>query len=201
MVIFKDTKTIQMRSILVAVNVFLFTLAGSAQLTITKADGGSVVTKLGMGIKINDGSSLHREYITINDANCPVQLNDVGIETSYASSYSFRPIGGIEAKDSIVAYEVDHVLYNIFGEHMKSLSDKEVTDIIGKKNFSKYSSWYASENDVSEYLICVSYAENVRTKSGVIWHYSYKAIKEQLDTLKIAFEEGYAPKKDPDKKN
>ena len=171
-----------------------------SQLTVDKKEGGSVVTKLGMGIKVNDGSSLKREYTTINDSNCPVQLTDVGIETSYgSSSYSFRPIGNLTVKEPIVAYEVVHLIYNVFGEHMKSLSNTEITDIDGKKDFSKYSSWYASENNVSEYLICVSYVSNVRTKSGKLWHYNFKALKDQLSKLEITFEEGYVPKKDGEK--
>ena len=177
--------------------ILFYSFQSFSQLTVSKKEGSSVVTKLSMGIKVNDGSSLKREYTTINDSNCPVQLNDVGIETSYgSSSYSFRPTGNLTAKEPIVAYEVVHLIYNVFGEHMKSLSNTEITDIDGQKDFSKYSSWYASENNVSEYLICVSYVSNVRTKSGKLWHYNFKVLKDQLNKLEIAFEEGYVPKKD-----
>lgn len=177
--------------------ILFFTLPVFSQLTVDKKEGSSVVTKLGMGIKVNDGSSLKREYITINDPNCPIQLNDVGVETIYgSSSYSFRPIGNLITKEPIVAYEVVHLIYNVFGEHMKSLSNTEIIDVDGKKEFSKYASWYASENNVSEYLICVSYISNVRTKSGKLWHYDFKALKDQLGKLEIIFEEGYVPKKD-----
>ena len=170
-----------------------------SQLTVSKKEGSSVVTKLGMGIKVNDGSSLKREQTTINDPNCPIQLSDVGVETSYASSYSFKPTGSLTTKEPIVAYEVIHLIYNIFGEHIKTLSNTEVIDIDGQKDFPKYSSWYASESNVREYLICVSYVSNVRTKTGKIWHYNFKVLKEQLDKLEISFEEGYVPKKDNDK--
>jgi len=180
--------------------ILFYSFQSFSQLTVAKKEGSSVVTKLGMGIKVNDGSSLKREYTTINDPNCPIQLNDVGIETSYgSSSYSFKPIGNLTTKEPIVAYEVVHLIYNVFGEHMKSLSNTEITDIDGQKDFSKYSSWYASENNVSEYLICVSYVSNVRTKSGKLWHYNFKALKDQLNKLEITFEEGYVPKKDGEK--
>lgn len=170
-----------------------------SQLTVTKKEGGSVVTNLGMGIKLNDGSSLKREYTTINDPNCPIQLNDVGIETSYGSRYFFRPIGNLTTKEPIVAYEIVHLIYNVFGEHIKSLSNTAIADIDGQKDYSKYSSWYASENNVSEYLICISYVSNVRTKGGKIWHYNFKELKDQLNKLEITFEEGYLPKKDSEK--
>jgi hypothetical protein len=170
-----------------------------SQLSVEKKEGSSVVTKLSMNIKVNDGSTLKREYITINDSNSPIQLQSVGVETSYSSSYSFKPIGSMTAKEPIVAYEVVHQIYNVFGEHMKSLSNTEIIDFESQKEFSKYSSWYASENNVSEYLICVSYVSNVRTKAGKLWHYNFKALKEQLNKLEIVFEEGFEPKKDSEK--
>ncbi|HMH33415.1 MAG TPA: hypothetical protein VK543_10315 [Puia sp.] len=184
---------------LITICLFYF-ITSFSQVSVTKKDGSSVVTKLGMGIKVNEGSSLFRQQITINDANCPLQLSDIGVETSYSSStYSFKPTGNFTAKEPIVAFEVVHLIYNVFGEHMKTLSNTEITDIDGKKDFSKWSSWYASENNVSEYFICVSYVANVRTKSGTLWHYNFKALKEQLSKLEIAFEEGYLPKKDSEK--
>ncbi len=177
-----------------------FTHRGFTQLTVTKSDGGTVITKLSMGIKVNEGSSLKREFITINATGCPMQLGDIGVTTIYNDpGYRYKPTGNFGTTEAIVAYEVHHVLYNVFGEHMTTLSNEEITDIEGRKEFGRYSSWYASENDISEYLVCVSYVANVRTKTGVIWRYSYKDIKAQLDKLKITFEEGYTPKKDKDK--
>ena len=178
----------------------LYSIISFSQLTVSKKEGSSVVTKLGLGIKVNDGSSLKREQTTINDASCPIQLNDVGIETSYSGErYSFKSTGGLTTKEPIVAYEIIHLIYNVFGEHMTTLSNTQIIDIDGQKEFSKSASWYASGNNVSEYLICVSYVSNVRTKSGMLWHDNYKALKDQLDKLEIAFEEGYLPKKDIEK--
>ena len=175
----------------------LFSLLSFAQIQVGKKDGGSVVTKLGLGVKVNDGSSLNREYVILNDANCPVQLTDAGIETSYGErSYAFKPIGTLSVKEPIAAFEVNFVLYDVFGEHIKTLSGKEITDVGSNANLSKIGSWYATENQVSEYLICVGYVAKVRTQKGTIWSYDYKAIKEQLEKLKIAFEESYKPKKD-----
>lgn len=189
-----------MKKIILIISILFYSFQSFSQLIVDKKEGSSVVTKLTMGIKVNDGSTLKREYTTINDTNCPIQMVDVGIETSYAASrYEFKPIGLLKSKEPIVAYEVVHLIYNVFGEHMKSLSNTEIIDFEGQKDFSKYSSWYASENNVTEYLICVSYVSNVRTKSGKIWHYNFKALKEQLNKLEIVFEEGFVPKKDVDK--
>ena len=189
-----------MKQLLVLIAFQILSFTGFCQLTLTKTDGGSVVTKLEGSLKVNDGSSLRRDYITINDPTCPLQLNTIGVETSYRDpGYVFKPSGTFQVTEPIVAYEVHHVLYDVFGEHMKTLSNQEVIDVEGKGTFSVYSTWYASEDNVEGYLICVSYVANVRTKSGKIWRYSYRDIKGQLDKLKIVFEEGYAPKKNSDK--
>ena len=189
-----------MKELLIFSFLTFYSFSAFSQLSVSKKDGGTVITKLGMGVKVNEGSSLLRDYITINDENCPVQLNDVGIETTYFSSrYSFKPSGDLMAKEPIAAYEVIHLIYNVFGEHMKTLSNKEIKDIEGKKEFSKYTSWYASENNVSAYLICVSYVSNVRTKDGKLWKNNFQSLKDQLNKLEISFEEEYLPKKDIEK--
>jgi hypothetical protein len=187
------------KSILIT-SILFYSFQSFSQLKIDKKEGSSVVIKLSTGIKVNDGSTLKKEYIIINDTNCPIQMVDVGIETSYAASeFSFNPIGLLKSKEPIVAYEVVHLIYNVFGEHMESLSNTEIIDFEGEKNFSRYSSWYASENNVGEYLICISYVSNVRTKSGKIWHYNFKALKEQLNKIEFTFEEGFVPKKNVEK--
>lgn len=171
-----------------------------AQISVVTTDGSSVVTDLGYGIKVNKGSTLLRQSVTLNDAEAPIQLNKVSIETSYADhGYLFKPKGDFTVKEPIVAYEIHHVIYNVFGEHMKTLSNTQISDIEGLQVISPSSSWNASENNVREYFICISYVANARTKSGQIWHYNFPAIKEQLNKLKITFEEAYLPKKDSEK--
>lgn len=172
--------------------------AAQSQITVVKKDGGSIVTKLGLGIKVNGNSSLNREFIILNDGSCPAQLTDAGIETGYGSSqYAFKAVGSINTKEDLTAFGVHHVLYDIFGDHIKTLANTEIADFNSTVNLSKTGTWYASEHNVSEYLICVSYVANIRKKDGTVWHYNSKSIKEQLEKLKIAFEESYLPQKDP----
>jgi hypothetical protein len=173
----------------------LLSLVAHSQITVVKSEGNSVVTELGYGIKVNDGSTLKRERYTINDVNCPIQLHDIGVETIYSDrSYSFKPSGKFSITEPIVAYEIHHLIYNVFGEYIKTLSNQEVKDIDNDRELRKLSSWYASENNVREYFICVSYVANVRTKTNKLWHFNYLAIKEQLQKVKIDFEEDYIPK-------
>lgn len=176
--------------LLVVLNVVAF-----GQIQVVKTDGGSVVTKLGINFSLNTGSSLKRSWIILNDTNSPLQLDQVGINSAHSDSeYRFRAKGNLVAREPITGYKIHHVLYDIFGDHIKTLNDTEVSDFAGTKELNKYASWYASENQVSEYLVCVSFVTTVRTLKGVIWHCDFKAIKEQLNEIEVKYEEeAYAP--------
>jgi hypothetical protein len=167
----------------------------NAQISTNKMDGGSVVTKLDTGLKVNENSTLSRQWIILNEVNCPVQLGNVGIQALYADSqYNFIPVGNISLTVPIVAFEIVHVLYNVFGEYITTLSNTKISDMNGNISLEKYRLWYANENHISEYFICVSYVQNVRTSKGIIWHCNFKDMKEHLEKEQIKFEEEYALK-------
>jgi hypothetical protein len=178
----------------------LFNSILNAQVTTSKVDGGSVITNLSMGIKVNGKSTLTREWVILNDAKCPLQLsNDVGIKVTYsAGGYNLSLSGIITPLEPIVAYEIHHVLYNVFGEHIKTLSGIDVKDLSSLSTLN--GSWYANENQVTEYLICVSYVAAVRTQSGVLWKYDFQIIQQELKKLQISYEESYKPKSKADDK-
>ncbi|MCB2197648.1 MAG: hypothetical protein KQH79_17445 [Bacteroidetes bacterium] len=171
-----------------------------AQISITKFNGGSVTTKLGMGISVNSDSHLERDWFIINDEECPIKLNNnVGIKTSYYNSrYSLKQSGNITTKQPISAYEIHYVLYDVFGEHLKTLRSVEVAYTNGFTEISKYGSWYANENQISEYLTCIAYVAKVRTASGEIWHFNVQSIKEELNKIEIEYNESYKPNIDED---
>jgi hypothetical protein len=86
------------------------------------------------------------------------------------------------------------VLYDVFGGHIKSLNNLDISDMSGTIDLKKSSgAWYATENQISEYLSCVSYVAAVRTTTGVIWRFKPELIKQELSKIQIAYEEGYNP--------
>ena len=195
------------KSILLIFLSSIITISVFSQVTVIKSEGNPEIKKQAF-IKnwVNVGSTIKKENIIINDAECPIQLNNVTVVTEYSPSssgsyYGFKPIGSIVTNQPIVAYEVFHIIYDVFGDYVTTLSNLEVTDIDGQKNFSEDLGWLTSKINLRTYFSCVSYVANVRTKSGIVWHYNFSAIKEQLDILKISFEEGYIPKYDTYKQN
>lgn len=189
-----------MKKLIIVICYLILTKSANSQISTVKLNGGSVVTKLGYGISVNDNSTLTRDWVILNDATCPVQLNGVGVNVLYSENrYSFKPEGDLNISEPITAYEIHHVLYDVFGGHIKTLSNFEVQDLSQTSKFDKYSSWYASENQVSEYFICVSYVAKIRTQKGVIWRYNPLEIKSELKKIQLNYEEGFAPSSNNDK--
>jgi hypothetical protein len=114
-------------------------------------------------------------------AVCPVQLtNPVGVNTNYLKSdYRFTPSGNIETSEPITVYAVLHVLYNVFGEYLVTLSNMDIADIDGTSVINNEDSWFATSNQIHEYFKCVSFVVIVRTKGSAIWNYKPLAIADE----------------------
>jgi len=156
-------------------------------------DGCSVVTELGYGIKINKNSSLRRTLVVINDPNCPVQLDAAGINTEYSDrSYSYRPTGTAKATENLSAIEIRYLLFDMFGNHIKTLSGTEVADVASGASIQlkEIGSWRAWEIEVSKLLTIVSFVGNARTANGRVWKYREKPISEELNKIRLSVTSG-----------
>lgn len=163
--------------------------AEAAELSITRTDGGSNVTVLSSNIKVNSRSSLRKEWIVINDPDSPLQIDkETGIETAYDDRrYELVPKGKVKAEDDVSAYRIVFVLFDVFGDRMKSLGSVDVMDMAKGKEygFSPYGAWYANENDVEELLVSVAYISRVRRKAGGVWEADLQRIQKALDEIGI----------------
>jgi hypothetical protein len=165
------------------------------RLTVLQLSGGSNVTNLGYGIMLNKGSSLQRQWYVVNDPSSAMQLTMAGINTTYHSSsiggdYNYVPSGTGTFQEPVAAFEVRFLLFDVWGEHMKTLSDTEVADLKDQIELSKTGSWRAwSENEVSELLTVVSFVARVRKPDGTVWQYDTKALLEQVDKIKVRLTE------------
>lgn len=143
------------------------------KISILRGDGGSITTPLGHGIAVAKGSSLRREWITINDERLPVRFDAVtGISTVYASErysgrYEYRTKLKLVAREPISAIQVRYLTFDVWGEHVRTLSFEEVEDISTgpTKEFSGVWNVY-SENDVERHYASIAYIARVRMKTG-----------------------------------
>ena len=142
------------------------------------ADGGSVA-------EINEGSSLRYSWITLNDADAPIQIEKAGIvEANYLERFFSR--GSLVSSLPITAFEIRFVLYDVFGSHIKTLSATEVTDIAtGEKfDFSGWG-WNIYGNEAYEMFTVVAFLSKARTADGKVWRYDEDAIAEELLKIQV----------------
>ncbi len=175
-------------------------------ITLEKADGGSVVTNLGMGIAVNKSSTLTRRWFTLNDNSCPVSLEGTGVKSIYKSersgSYSFVPVGTARAQKAIRAVDIVFAIFDVWGDRMRNLGFTQIIDIPGGGTVPFEGSWYASETDVSEFYTSVSFVDRVMLSDGSIWRAERKAIAAKLSEVQIRVSEAgleREPPKEPKK--
>ena len=170
-------------------------------LLVDHSDGGPVVTELGYGIAVNKGSTLHRDWISVNDPSCPVQIL-LGVQPNYVKSksgYQFVLKGDGKPSQPITAVRVISVLFDVWGNHMQNLADTEISDKPADAFFSLPGTWYASENDVSEFLTSVTYVRYVRTADGKIWSANLAAISKKLAEIQFKISELNLESSQPEK--
>jgi hypothetical protein len=166
----------------------------SRGLVLHHADGGSVVTDLAFGISVNKGSALKRRWFVIQDPTSPISLGDVGIKSVYKNSeysgeYHFVSAGDTKTKSAVSAYEILYVLFDVWGERMRVLASTDLVDLPEGVPIKQEGTWYASENDVSEYFTSVAYVDKVMMADGRIWRADRKAIMEKLADVELRVNE------------
>jgi hypothetical protein len=155
------------------------------EVTFTRGTGGSVVTTLGYGIRLNPGSSLEREWIAAHDTRLPVDLKGTtGVRTVYvdggrysSGEYQYRSSITIAPTDSLAAIEVRFILFDVWGEHTKTLSMTEIVDIPGGEEVTFTPQWRLwSENEAEEFYASLGYIARVRLRSGKVFEADYDPI-------------------------
>ena len=171
-----------------------------AKVTTTKADGGSNVVELSSSIKLNKNSTLHREWIAINDDQMPVSFKGTpGVLMIYDSGskyssggYRYKATYEIVATADIAAIEIRFITFDVFGEKMRNLSTTYIGDIKKGTTYSDTSQWTcSSENDAECYLSSIAYIAQVRTADGKVYYYDANAIVDEIlkFTSKFSVEE------------
>lgn len=160
--------------------------------TTTRGSGGSIQTPLGYNIILNQGSSLEREWLTVHDPASPLALpGTIGIKTTYVSersvgTYEYAAIFAAEASEPIVAFEIRFLLFDVWGNHLTTLSMTEIVDFVGPKEMSGTWKVY-SENEVSKYYASIAFVARARTKGGRVFEANLAPVLEEARKLSRKF--------------
>lgn len=164
--------------------------------TVDTIDGASVVGRPGYSgfmFRVDTASSLFRSWLVVNDKSCPAALSGSGIIIRGSRGKSvLTPTGTISASEPIAAYEVRYVLFDVFGEHMRTIFGTRVTDVPADtpSALKNIGAWQGTSNEGVQMLTVVSFIAKVRTASGKVWNYDEKAIAGELGKVIPGVDEG-----------
>lgn len=164
------------------------TLAAVAHADIqrTVKDGGSIASER-YTTPLNEGSTLSRSLVTLDDTDCPVALVDAGVVIDDDLLW-FGAVGSVHPRVPISAFEVRFVLLDVFGDRLATFSEVRVKDLDAEAGtfLELQESWKASWSNVRHLLTVVSFVANVRTQDGVVWRYDDQAVAESLLEIDVA---------------
>jgi hypothetical protein len=162
--------------------------ASTRPVTVTREAGGSVRTQLGFNITLNKNSSLSREWIAIHDSFLPADFPITpGVGTIYdgagtlrSGEYNYRSSVILEVKEPVAAVEIRFLLFDVWGEHTRTLSATFVEDFEpgGSKSFIPKWNLY-SENEASQFYASIAFVARVRTQSGKTFVADYGAVMQE----------------------
>lgn len=148
-------------------------LAQVSPILVTKEKGGSVKTELSSTISVNDKSSLEREFIFVHDSSLPADVvGTPGIRTTFVpdrarGSYEYRSQVVVKPNEAITAVECRFIVFDIWGNHVRTLNMTEVEDIPAGQLRVFTPSWNVfSENEVGAHYASLGYVSRVRTATG-----------------------------------
>lgn len=162
------------------VTVLITCAATSADADTLRGTGGSMNFDLGYGIQINEGSSLQREWVIVNDDRLPASLTSFEVDTRldernwiYDINYDFELTEGIQA------IEVRFIPFDIWGESNRTLSTTDIQDIAaGEKSLE--GQWrIISENDAVQHYAMLGYVAQVKLTSGKILRADVDSVVEE----------------------
>ena len=169
---------------------------GTLKSTVTKGSGGSIQTPLDKEIIVNKESSLVREWVTIQDVRLPVKFKEtVGVTSyyssgstysSYSKGYRYQTNYSIEIKEPIAAIEVRFLLFDLWGNHTRTLSQTEVADMKELKKLSGRWDVY-SETEVSVFYASIAYIARVRMMDGRVIEGETATVVEEAKKISKKF--------------
>jgi hypothetical protein len=163
--------------LLIGLQCLVMTVGVAQQITtgtasVTKADGGPMTIDLG-NRKVNEGSKLARQWVTIHDKIFPVDIvNTAGITlTPYVRDFRYAAKYEVEVTEPIVAIQVCFVLFNVWGEKIQSLSHMAIVDL-PRGRHELNADWVVENDTPTEYFASICYVARVRTQAGKILYFN-----------------------------
>lgn len=143
-------------------------LMQAARAETIQLDGRPMSFDIGYGIKVNEGSSLMRQAVIVQDKRLPVRLTEFSVSTTLKDRNWQYNIGyQFELDVDAVAVEVRFVPFDIWGEKNTSLSTTVIKDF-APAVIRQSAAWRLSETDAVHHFAMIGYVAQVKLASGEI---------------------------------
>jgi len=194
--------------LVIVIFIIILTSLAHGQKRVTRSSGGSIKTKLAYGIVLNNESTLEREWITIHNSLLPADfIGTVGIITIYelgegysSGEYIYKANYIINAQEALSAIEVRFLTFDVWGNHIRTLSSTDIVDLPAGRKHVFDAKWPVySENEVSQFYASIAYIAQVITAGGRIIKTNPNIIIEEARKFSSKFTEGDL-EPNPDKK-
>jgi hypothetical protein len=138
------------------------------------------------GVDLNKGSSLQRESVLFNDPSCPVLVVKNAMTFDYADrQLRISSATELVLSQAVTALELRHILFDVFGQHMRNLSNTEAKDFSLGPSSLKGTWNLFDDNATSELLTTVTYISRVRLPDGTQWVFNSDNLTAALGTLHL----------------
>lgn len=173
------------QSIALIAVIALASVATAQEYQVARTPDGPFAMKI-LGVAFNEGSTLKRESILLNVSSCPVQLTSSALKFDYGDhGFRYKTHTTIQVQQGIAAIEIRHALYDLFGNHMKNLSNVDGRDFAPGPAVLDGTWNIIQENDLSEHLTTVTYVASIRFTDGRIWRFQAPALISALRGLNL----------------
>lgn len=180
-----------MRSLAAVAVLFLVFQAAMAQdksgssLQVRQDEGGSVAVRTASGF-LNQESSLKRTFYSIDDPSSPAGIEHAGVfprlEEKEKVDY-LLPFATVSPKQAVSAVEVRYVLFDVWGERIRTLSSTRLVDSSTHVDFRGSNKWLALESEVGQLVTVVSFVARVRTAEGGVWTFDPTHMASRMEGL------------------
>jgi hypothetical protein len=145
---------------------------------------------IGYGIQVNEGSSLNREWVIVNDKRLPASLTSFDSETRIDDrNWIFDIDYSVEISEPIVAIEVRFIPFDIWGDDYRTLSATDIQDL-GAGAHTLSGEWRISESDAVHHFAMLGYVAQVKLASGAVIRADVDAVVDEARGFSEDFSSG-----------
>jgi hypothetical protein len=143
-----------------------------------------------MSVAAAGSKTLKERYYVVNDYRSPISLSDVVVvrlPTENLFSWVLKPVvGKVTAAEDVTSIELRIMLFDTFGDHVKTLNFTHTGDIAKGGEFllstaGKY--WPSSRSSAEEFLTSIAFVSRVRMATGAIWRFDADSMLPELRKL------------------